>query len=188
MPFSIALFFDAKSSMAVHQYGDLLEMARVPSIFSTLGASPHISLAVFEQYNPERLHALMKKLAASFPPTPFRLSSIGTFPGKEGVLFLAPVVTDSLLEIHNRVHRALDKVVESSWVYYFPGGWVPHCTLSIRLTWKKLAKGIELLRRKGFSIHGRCSHLALVETHPRLKSVRLIYSIPLSGKKITSTR
>lgn len=183
MPFSIVLFFDAKSSMAVHQYGDLLERARVPSIFSTLGASPHVSLAVFEQYNPERLHGLMKKLAASFPPTHFRLSSIGTFPGKEGVLFLAPVVTDSLLEIHNRVHRALDKVVESSWIYYFPGGWVPHCTLSIRLTWKKLAKGIELLRQKGFSIQGRFSHMALMETHPRLKSVRLIYSIPLSGKK-----
>ncbi|SRR5579871_259290 len=181
MPFSVELFFDPKSSMAVQQCGAFLQKAGVPSIFSTLGASPHVSLAVFEQYNPERLHALLKKLAASYPPTSFRLSSAGTFFGKEGVLFLAPVVTDSLLKIHDWIHRALPKAVEGNWVYYLPGGWVPHCTLAIRLTPKKLGKGLEVLRRKGVSIQGRYSHLALVETHPRIKPIRLIYSIPFSG-------
>ncbi|HJT23565.1 MAG TPA: 2'-5' RNA ligase family protein, partial [bacterium] len=164
MPFSVELFFDPKSSMAVQQCGTSLEKAGVPAIFSTLGATPHVSLAVFEQYNPERLHALLKKLASSFPPTDFRLSSLGTFPGKEGVLFLAPVVTASLLEIHSWLHRALPKAVEESWIYYDPGCWVPHCTLSLRLTPKKMAKGVELLRRKGFAIRGRYNHLALVET------------------------
>ena len=182
MPFSVELFFDPKSAMAVQQCGTLLEKAGVPAIFSTLGATPHVSLAVFEQYNPDRLHALLKKLAASFPPTDFHLSSLGTFPGKEGVLFLAPVVTSSLLEIHSWLHRALPKVAEESWVYYDPGRWVPHCTLSLRLTPKKMAKGFELLRRKGFAVQGRYNHLALVETQPvRIKPIRLIYSIPFSG-------
>lgn len=184
MPFSVELFFDPKSSMAVHQLGVSLEKAGVPSVFSTLGASPHVSLAVFEQYNPERLHALLKKLAASFPPTSFRLSSVGTFFGKEGVLFLAPAVTDSLLEIHNWIHRTLPKAVEGNWLYYLPGGWAPHCTLSIRLTPKKLNKGLEVLRRKGGAIQGHYSHLALVETHPRIKPIRLVYSIPFSGNHL----
>lgn len=182
MPFSIELFFDPKSSMAVHQQGELLEKAKVPAIFSTLGAAPHVSLAVFEQYNPERLHALLKKLASSFSPIPFSLSSLGTFPGKEGVLFLAPVVNAPLLEIHAWLHRALSKVVEGSWIYYHPGQWVPHCTLCIHLTVRKLAKGFDLMRRKNFTVKGRYSHLALVETQPvRIKPIRLIYSIPLSG-------
>jgi 2'-5' RNA ligase len=183
MPFSIELFFDTKSDMAVQRLGQLLEKEKIPAIFSTLGATPHVSLAVFEQYDPQRLHSVMKKLACSFSPMPFRLSSLGTFPGKEGVLFLAPVVTPSLLEIHAWLHRALAKVVEGSWHYYFPGGWVPHCTLSVHLTAGKLAKGMELLRRKARSIQGQYNHLSLVETHPvHIKPIRLIYSVPLSGK------
>lgn len=185
MPFSIELFFDAKSSLKIQQCGDWLEKAKVPAIFSTRGANPHVSLAVFEQYNPDRLHALLKKLASSFPPSPFRLSSIGTFPGGEGVLFLAPVVTSTLLEVHCWLHRALEKVVEGSWIYYDPEQWVPHCTLCVHLTPRKLSQGLELLRRKGVSIQGRYTHLALVETQPvRIKPIRLIYSVPFSGKKL----
>jgi 2'-5' RNA ligase len=184
VPFSIELFFDPKSSMAVQQCGEALEKIKIPSIFSTPGGSPHVSLAVFEQYNPERLHAVLKKLATSFPPTPFHIGNLGTFGGKEGVLFLAPVVTPSLLEIHAWLHRALPEAVEGSWIYYDPGQWVPHCTLSIKLARKKLAQGIELMARKGFSIRGRYSQLALVETQPgRIAPIRLVYSIPFSGKK-----
>lgn len=184
MPFSVELFFDPKSSLAVTQCAHGLEKAKVPTLFSTLGAVPHVSLAVFEQYNPDRLHALLKKLASSFPPTAFQLGSAGIFPGKEGVLFLAPVVSNFLLEIHSGLHRAIPKVVEGSWVYYLPGQWVPHCTLSIQLKDSQLARGLQLLRRRGFSIRGRYHRLALVETQPgRIKHIRLIYSIPLTGKK-----
>ncbi len=184
MPFSVELFFDPKSSLAVRQCAEALEKVKVPSIFSTLGAAPHVSLAVFEQYNPDRLHALLKKLASSFPSTNFQLASLGTFPGREGVFFLAPIVTSSILEVHSKLHRAIPGVVEGSWVYYLPGQWVPHCTLSIQLTASQLAHGFELLRRRGFSIRGRYHRLALVETQPgRIKPVRQIYSMPLSGKK-----
>src|ERR1035441_7056537 len=160
MPFAIELFFDPKSDMAVQRWAQLLEKERVPTIFSTMGATPHISLAVFEQYDPQRLHPLMKNLASLVSPLPFLLSSLGTFPGKNGVLFLAPAPSPSLLEIHSRLHRALARVIEGSWVYYFPGGWVPHCTLSMRLTGGKLAKGMELLRRKVKSLQGHYNRLA----------------------------
>jgi 2'-5' RNA ligase len=184
MPFSIELFLDPKSSMAVQQCGEALEKIKIPTIFSTLGSSPHVSLAVFEQYNPERLHGLLKKLASGFPPIPFQIGSLGTFAGKEGVLFLAPVVTPALLEIHGYLHNALPKVAEGLWVYYDPGQWVAHCTLSIHLSRKKLIQGFELMGRKGFSIRGRYSHLALVETQPgRISPIRQVYSVPFSGKK-----
>ncbi len=185
MPFAIELFFDTQSDMAVQTVGQFLEKEKIPTVFSKLGSTPHVSLAVFEQYDPQRLHSLLKNLASHFFSMPFRLSSLGTFPGKEGVLFLAPVVTPRLLEIHTWLHEAIDKVVEGNWVYYFPDNWVPHCTLSIHLTARKLAKGMELLRRKGFSIQGHYNRLALIEFNPltRIKPVRLIYSVPFSGKK-----
>src|SRR5437016_6045901 len=107
MPFAIELFFDTRSDMAVQKLGQLLEKEKITSIFSTLGATPHISLAVFEKYDPRRLHSVLKNFASRFPPAPFSLSSLGTFPGKEGVLFLAPVVTAGLLEIHSRLQGVL---------------------------------------------------------------------------------
>ena len=184
MPFSIELFFDPRSSLAVQQCGEALEAAGIPSIFSTLGAAPHVSLAVFEKYRPERMHATLKKMGAAFPATPFALGSLGSFPSRDGVLFLAPVVTEPLLEIHGWIHRALSKSVEGSWDYYHPGRWTPHCTLCLRLSPKKLGRGLELLKRRTFPIRGRYQRLALVETHPvHIKPIRLVYSIPLSGQK-----
>ena len=184
MPFSLELFFDTKSDWAIQRLGHLLEKHNVQSVFGMAGATPHVSLAVFEQYDPQRLHSVMKNLTSSHSALPFRFSSFGTFPGKEGVLFFAPVVTPELLEIHAWLHRALTKVVEGSWVYYHPGNWVPHCTLAVHLTKGKLAKGMELMRLKAASIHGQYNRLALVETHPtRIRPVRLVYSVPISGKK-----
>ena len=185
MPFAIELFFDTKSDMAVQKLGQRLEKEKIPTIFSRLGSTPHVSLAVFEQYDPGRLHSVLKNLASCFSTVPFRLSSLGTFPGKEGVLFLAPVVTLPILEIHSRLHQVLEKVIEGNWVYYFPGVWVPHCSLSIHLTAKKLTRGMEILRQKGFSVQGHYNRLALIEFNPKARdhAVRLIYSVPFSGKR-----
>src|ERR1017187_1175105 len=118
MPFAIELFFDTKSDMAVQKLGQLIEKEKIPTIFSTLGSTPHVSLAVFDQYDPRKLHPVMKNLASRLSPIPFRLSSLGTFPGKEGVIFLAPVVTPGLLEIHSQLQYLLAKVIEDNWVYY----------------------------------------------------------------------
>ncbi len=183
MPFAIELFFNPASDLAVRKLGEWLEKGKIPTIFPTVGSTPHVSLAVFEQYDPDRLHALLKKLACSFPSEPFRFSSTGIFPGKEGVLFLAPMVTTLLLEIHSWLHRVLPRIVEGSWVYYDPDRWVPHCTLSMNLTHRKLARGVERLCRKNFSIKGRYNRIALVEFGPHIKPIRLFYSIPFSGKR-----
>jgi 2'-5' RNA ligase len=184
VPFAIELFFDPKSDVAVQRLGQVLEKQRIPSIFSTIGATPHISLAVFEQYDPQRLHPILKKLSSDFPPPPFRLSGLGTFPGKEGVIFLLPVVTTPLLQIHSWLHQVLPQAIEGNWNYYMPGVWVPHCTLCVKLTSRQLSRGLELMRQKFAALSGRFNQVALVEVHPRrAQATRLIYSIPFSGKK-----
>lgn len=183
MPFAIELFFDPKLDMQVQGLGQLLEKQGIPTTFATLGATPHLSLAVFEAYDPQ-LHSALKKLSASFPALKVKLSSLGTFPGKEGVLFLSPQVGPELLEIHDILHRLLPDVAQGNWDYYLPEHWVPHCTLSIHLSPKKLTLGIDWVRKKFVAVSGRCTHLALVEVDPEMKKpIRLISSIPLSGKK-----
>jgi 2'-5' RNA ligase len=183
MPFSIELFFDTKSDLAVQKMGYLLEKRGIPTIFSALGATPHLSLAVFERVESPKLHSLLKKAASNYPPLPFRLSGLGTFPGKEGVLYLVPAANPRLLEIHAWFHRTFRGLWEGNWSHYLPGNWVPHCTLSTRLTLESLLMGITYLARRGVSVQGRCSRLALVEIHPESpRPVRLVYSMPFSGK------
>jgi hypothetical protein len=183
MPFAIELFFDPKLDMGIQGLGQFLEKQGIPTTFSTLGATPHLSLAVFESYDPQ-LHSALKKLAASFPVLKVKLSALGTFPGNEGVLFLSPKIDGTLLEIHEILHRLLPDVSQGSWDYYLPEHWVPHCTLSIHLSPKRLLKGIELVRKRFKAASGRCTRLALVEVDAEMKKpIRLISSIPLSGKK-----
>ncbi|HVZ81508.1 MAG TPA: 2'-5' RNA ligase family protein [bacterium] len=184
MPFAIELFFDPKLDLEVQRLGQALEKRGIPAIFSTLGATPHVSLAVFDSYDGNKLHSTLKKLSGTFPPRPAQLSALGTFPGKEGVLFLSPKVGRFLLEIHEALHRFLPGVTRGNWDYYLPENWVPHCTLSIHLSPGELAAGMDLVRKKFSGLKGRYARLALVEVDPGLKKpIRLISSIPLSGKK-----
>jgi 2'-5' RNA ligase len=70
---------------------------------------------------------------------------LGTFPGDEGVLFLATTVTADLLAFHAQVHAALANQPIQHWPYYLPGNWVPHCTLAQGLDSTGRATAIELL-------------------------------------------
>jgi hypothetical protein len=54
-----------------------------------------------------------------------RLHTLGTFPGREGALFLGVVVTAELLAFHAEVHAALAGRAIGHWPYYQPGSWVP---------------------------------------------------------------
>ncbi|HEY5039879.1 MAG TPA: 2'-5' RNA ligase family protein [bacterium] len=184
MPFAIVLLFDEKSDKAVRRLGRLLEKKQVPSIFLELGADPHLSLADFEDFDFERLFPRLKKIVSDFYPMPFSLSSLANFPGKAGVLFLAPIVTVELLQFHSRLHKSIRSVVQEMNPFYVPGHWVPHCTVAMNLSPKKIVKGFRIIREINFPISGRYNRLALVKTYPRhIRPIQLVCSIPFSSKK-----
>lgn len=89
---------------------------------------PHLTLAIFDAADAQAVTAAVDGLLAC-SPLPLQLSSAGTFGGAEGVVFLAPVVTPRLLELHARIHAALADHVERPWPHYLPRSWVPHATL-----------------------------------------------------------
>jgi 2'-5' RNA ligase len=146
--------------------------------------NPHVSLASFEKFDFDRLFLVLKKIASRFSPVPFDFSSVASFSGKEGVLYLAPMVTPPLLQIHSQLQRALRGIVQDSNSYYLPGQWVPHCTIAFHLSPKKLVKGFQTIKKAKFNFSGRYQRLALVKTHPvHIRPVQLVYSVPLSGKR-----
>ncbi|MEV2267878.1 2'-5' RNA ligase family protein [Nonomuraea africana] len=86
----------------------------------------------------------MRSVLAESRPT-LKLSSLGLFPGAEGVLFLGATVTHELLTFHNRVHAALANQSIKHWPCYLPGNWVPHCTLAVGLKREEVMRATELL-------------------------------------------
>jgi 2'-5' RNA ligase len=96
-----------------------------------IGASPHISLAVFDEMDVALVTRVVESFARRTPSISVRVSSIAMFPGERNVVFLAPVVTRGLLEVHESLHTALSGAGVRSDPLYVPGAWVPHCTISM---------------------------------------------------------
>jgi len=179
MPFALELLFDSRADKAVRKLGQLLENKKIPTILSAPGASPHLTLAVFERFNRKRLIPLLDRLARRFNPIPFELASLGNFPGKERALFLAPVVTPPLLKLHAELHRSLKDMIRGKLSYYLPGRWIPHCTLGMGLTRAELSNGFEILQKVSYVQRGLYNRLALAEYHP----IKELHSVPLALRK-----
>ena len=167
MGYAIELFYDDASERAVLGIWDGLGAALGRPSLSELGARPHVSLAVYgdgldTKGFPERL----REFARSIDPFDFKLNSLGTFPGREGVVFLAPVVTHRLLEVHGRFHEVFSKHENAGMGYYLPGNWVPHCTVAIDLSAHEVTEAIAYGREAFQPISGRFQEIGLVEFRP----------------------
>ena len=167
MGYAIELFYDDASERAVRDIWDGLGAALGKPSLSEIGARPHVSLAVYDDGLettdfPERL----LEFARSIDPFDFMLSSLGTFPGQEGVVFLAPVVTRRLLAVHKQFHEVFLKQASSGTAYYLPGFWVPHCTVAIDLSAAEVTAAVAYCREASQPISGRFQEIGLVEFRP----------------------
>jgi 2'-5' RNA ligase len=179
MPFAIVLLMNNKANRKVKIIHQLLDKNGIPApLFS-----PHVSLAGFEKGDVKGITHTIKKIGMLFNSFSFQFMGIGSFP-TEKVLYLSPVVTERLLQLHSRVHRVLKNVAEGFSPYYLPGGWVPHCTLCITPSSSKLLKSFKVVQKVFNTISGRFNNLELLEYRPVPGDVydapvRKIFSFPL---------
>lgn len=174
MGYAVELFCDPESEQAVCEIWDGLGAALGKPSLSELGARPHVSLAVYSDDLDasgfsKQLHEFSKHLrefAQSVTPFEFKLSSVGTFPGSEGVVFLAPVATRQLLAVHERFHVLFSRYDELGMAYYLPGNWVPHCTVAIDLAATEVTEAMAYCREAFQPISGRFQEIGLVEFRP----------------------
>ena len=90
---------------------------------------PHITLAVFEaDIPPDHLTERLRNLCRNVASFSVANSHFGVFPGEPAFVFLAPVVTKGLLNLHEQVVGALPaKLIHQ---HHASGYWVPHITLA----------------------------------------------------------
>ncbi|MEZ4673270.1 MAG: 2'-5' RNA ligase family protein [Caldilineaceae bacterium] len=146
MGYAVELDFDAESAAAI--------TALTATIYDTcgglhltgIGHRPHLSLAVFDSIVPARLESILQHLAQTTAPFVVQVAAVGTFPGPQGVVFLAPVVSATLLAVHTSFHDQLATAGLAAHSYYRPGNWVPHCTVGMELTPPQVVAAVGLCR------------------------------------------
>lgn len=143
MNYAIELVFDEKSQELINNIRNTLKENGVHDEAVKLN---HISIG---DYNTNDLEGLKDKVI-SFSKTiqPFELSlvSVGTFMTKENVIFLEPIMTEKLLDVHKRFIEFMSDFDGKLNTYYDINKWMPHCTISIRLSDEELFKGIKVLK------------------------------------------
>ena len=142
MGYAIEMTFDAETEKRHRALWRALAEAGISSSMVDLGGRPHVSLAVLEHADAAAVSALTEAWAAGTPPFTIRFGSVGAFPGEEGVVFIAPVVTGELLALHARCHALLAEAGLESWPYYLPDAWVPHCTAAVLLPPDKVGAAV----------------------------------------------
>ena len=128
MAFSIELHFDEKSNSIIRSMWKKLSEANISDYMDKYGVFPHISLAVFDDIDIQSVEKLIEKVIKNESTFTLKMSSLGIFPSNQNILFLSPVPSERLINLHTKLHFAI-KDIESNWDYYLPNQWVPHCTL-----------------------------------------------------------
>lgn len=176
MGYAIELALDDEYAAKVYPLWDAIHTHFGGTDLRLLGARPHISLAVLPDLTPETFYAPLEEFASTCPVLDIHFASVASFPTAEGVVFLAPVVTEELLSLHKRFHQLLRLLNVTSNPYYEPGSWVPHCTIGQNLPAAKVASALDFARTAGVYSRARLVEISLIEFRP----VRYCYRFNLT--------
>jgi 2'-5' RNA ligase len=171
MSHSVELHFDPRSSKKLRDLRQSLYDSLQLSDDGEPKTKPHISLAVFEKPLKGELQAGARDNLAAFAhatkPFSLMLSSVGIFPGKEhDVVYLGPVTTAELLELHTSFHHLFKDAAPNCSEYYLPGNWIPHCTLAMSVPNHKTPLAVSFLQGQKLPLRVRVKELALIEFPP----------------------
>lgn len=94
--------------------------------------APHFSWHVAEKYPYHELKKILTPICSNLKPFKVKTGGLGMFLTPEPVLFIQIIVNQSLLDLHERIFKAVDPLCEGSLSYYHPGLWTPHITLAFQ--------------------------------------------------------
>lgn len=177
MPFAVQLFFDPKSESIIQNAQAELAKDGVSFSAHAHAVRPSLTLALYEKLDLVTCAGRLKVFAEMFSPFDLTFSSLGIFPGKQAVVYLAPTVNQKLLDIHAYIHQLLKDSSTSSSTKYVPGYWIPHCPLALDIDPQLTARTIEIGQSIPFPVHCRVEGIG-VATY---RQVKYLYSFHLGG-------
>ncbi|MBU0495628.1 MAG: 2'-5' RNA ligase family protein [Chloroflexi bacterium] len=177
MGFAVELYFDPATGARLTTLCAAVFQTAAGADLLAMGARPHISLVVLTDLDPAALRDDLHAFAESEAPLPVSLGAVGAFPSTEGVVYVAPVVTRELLDLHARFHRRLGELGLVSGGHYCPGHWIPHCTIGFELAPDRVPAAVDVCLRSDAFGPAHLTAIGLIEFRP----VRELYTFPLIG-------
>lgn len=127
MPVAVTVRFDKALSADIESFWKDLDTGD-GDMAPRLPYPPHLTLAILDDAMPvEEATRTLLGLAGAFRRAPVKIAHIGAFPGSPAYIFLAPVVTEDLLTLHDGLARSFP--AQSIHAHHRPGNWVPHITI-----------------------------------------------------------
>lgn len=167
MPYAIELDFDGASSAAIMTLTEKIFADCGGMPLTGTGAQPHVSLAALDQIDLTQLQPLLADFAAQVTAFPLHFAAAATFPGDQGVVYLAPIVTADLLALHRTFYTRLALTGLPSRDLYHPDHWVPHCTVGFNLPPTAVGNAVALCREFAWVVRVMVTAVSLIEFHPQ---------------------
>jgi hypothetical protein len=163
MATDICLFFDSATENEIRRSWGILRTRGFSSPLLRSGGKPHLSLAIWEELDPELILDDLRDFAKTHRAFPVTFSSIATFGCESGTVFLGPVITPPLIIVHDQLYRIFGEMTELSENLYRPGSWVPHCSLTLGLPPDVLPEALlECTKVIDLPIRGRIAEIGLL--------------------------
>jgi len=168
VPVAIELFLDEPSADVLRQLWRRIAEAGISSHLHESGVRPHLTLAVGDRVDDPSVETVLREWGTANRSRQITFNGLGLSPSERANVFLTPIVTRDLLELHQDLHDRLKGLVVSPWTRYLPEHWVPHCTIVERVPPINLARTIEIARSAPFPVEASLVEIALVEFSPFL--------------------
>jgi 2'-5' RNA ligase len=176
MTFAIHLFVDPGIDTAVRSVWEELANTGLSHMRDS-GNRPHFSLALYGELAVSVCASLLTSFAQTHAPFALTIESVGIFPGEQFVVFLAPIVTPDLLNLHREVHQLLQGAGAFPRPYYLPGHWTPHCALATRVPPDLVSQVISIGLGMSFPLSICIEAIGVIEYPP----VKHLFAFHLTG-------
>lgn len=163
---AVELFLDPVAEDKVLKFRDIIYSEGIKPVQGLMEDKPHVSLAVLPTTDATEVIHLTREFAKSIPRFAFRLGAVGTFPTRDNVLFIYPVPSVTLLNVHaGFVAQVVAAGIKCS-PYYLPGVWVPHLTLEFDISSDELCRSVKIFKENFTPIDGEFTQLGVVGFRP----------------------
>ena len=166
----LQLFFDEDTDAFFRSLWQKIKDADLPNPLLARGATPHVTLSFGHDVNVDELISSLNDRLGGESTFELVFVSLSTFANENGVIFVAPVVTNTLLALHRDVQHEMSNHASSTSAYSQIDRWFPHCTLTMGLNPSQLLAGFKLLGGLQLPISGHGKQVSLLE-YPNLKKL-----------------
>lgn len=158
----IALFDEQTETKVKEIWRELKEQDLSYYIDEVKDGRPHITLASYEQLDKKDYIRKLEAFYDDAEKIEITLNTVSSFLNV-GTIFLAPTVTEKLLSLHSAHHHYFEAFNGSANSLYFPGQWIPHCTVANQLKPDDLANVFQYCFQEVKPIVGHIAGVALIE-------------------------